>query len=72
MSVSVSVSVSVCVFPDVTPDSFSDGNKFLDPAAAVGRMLSLEAAGVDVIDIGDLFSKAYIYIQFYIVSIQGH
>ena len=37
---------------NVTPDSFSDGNKFFDPAAAVGRMLALEAAGVDVIDIG--------------------
>jgi dihydropteroate synthase len=42
---------------NVTPDSFSDGNKFFDPAAAVGRMLALEAAGVDVIDIGQLFSK---------------
>ncbi len=36
----------------MTPDSFSDGNKFFDPAAAVGRILALEAAGADVIDIG--------------------
>ena len=37
---------------NVTPDSFSDGNKFFDAAAAVGRMLALEAAGADVIDVG--------------------
>jgi dihydropteroate synthase len=37
---------------NVTPDSFSDGGRFLDPAAAVahGRMLAGE--GADILDVG--------------------
>ena len=37
---------------NVTPDSFSDGGKFLDPEAALDRALEMEAEGADVIDIG--------------------
>ena len=37
---------------NVTPDSFSDGGRFLDPDAAVGHGLSLVAAGADVLDVG--------------------
>ncbi len=37
---------------NVTPDSFSDGGKFLDPAAAVAHALSLVAEGADLLDIG--------------------
>src|SRR5262249_3218150 len=37
---------------NVTPDSFSDGNRFLDPSAAVERGLSLAADGADIIDVG--------------------
>ena len=37
---------------NVTPDSFSDGGKFLDPTAAVARGLELIAEGADLIDIG--------------------
>ena len=37
---------------NVTPDSFSDGGKFLDSAAAVAQGERLAAAGADVIDIG--------------------
>jgi dihydropteroate synthase len=37
---------------NVTPDSFSDGGRFLDPARAIARALALEAAGADLIDIG--------------------
>jgi len=37
---------------NVTPDSFSDGGRFLDPTAAVDQALSLVAAGADVIDVG--------------------
>ena len=37
---------------NVTPDSFSDGGKYLDPAAAVERALVMAADGADVIDIG--------------------
>jgi dihydropteroate synthase len=37
---------------NVTPDSFSDGGRFLDPDAAVAHGLTLVAAGADVLDVG--------------------
>ena len=37
---------------NVTPDSFSDGGSFLDPAVAVAHALRMEAEGADLIDIG--------------------
>src|SRR5574340_918025 len=37
---------------NVTPDSFSDGGRFLDPAAAVAHGLQLAADGADLLDIG--------------------
>ena len=37
---------------NVTPDSFSDGGKFLDPDRAFARALELEEAGADILDIG--------------------
>jgi dihydropteroate synthase len=37
---------------NVTPDSFSDGGAFLDPAAAIGHGLRLASEGADLIDIG--------------------
>ncbi len=37
---------------NVTPDSFSDGGKHLDPAAAVARGLELESEGADILDVG--------------------
>lgn len=37
---------------NVTPDSFSDGGNFSDPAAAVERGLKMAAEGADIIDIG--------------------
>src|SRR3954452_16368872 len=37
---------------NVTPDSFSDGGRFIDRDAAVGHGLALAAAGADVIDVG--------------------
>jgi dihydropteroate synthase len=37
---------------NVTPDSFSDGGAFLDPAAAVERGCALEEAGADLLDVG--------------------
>jgi len=37
---------------NVTPDSFSDGGKFLSVSAAVKQALAMEAAGADLIDIG--------------------
>lgn len=37
---------------NVTPDSFSDGGEYLDPAAAVARALAIQRDGADLIDIG--------------------
>ena len=37
---------------NVTPDSFSDGGRFLDPDAAIARALEIEKAGADLIDLG--------------------
>jgi dihydropteroate synthase len=37
---------------NVTPDSFSDGGRFLDPAAALDHALRMIADGADIIDIG--------------------
>ncbi|MGO2141801.1 MAG: dihydropteroate synthase [Leucobacter sp.] len=37
---------------NTTPDSFSDGGRYLDPAVAVARARELVAAGADIIDVG--------------------
>jgi dihydropteroate synthase len=37
---------------NVTPDSFSDGGKFLDPQSAIQHALEMERAGADLLDIG--------------------
>jgi len=37
---------------NVTPDSFSDGGKFLDADAAVAHALELVAQGAEILDIG--------------------
>jgi dihydropteroate synthase len=37
---------------NVTPDSFSDGGRWLDPGAAVAHGLQMAAEGADVVDVG--------------------
>ena len=37
---------------NVTPDSFSDGGRWLDPAAALAHGLEMAAAGAAVVDVG--------------------
>jgi dihydropteroate synthase len=37
---------------NVTPDSFSDGGRFLDPEKAVGHAMQLLNDGADIIDVG--------------------
>jgi dihydropteroate synthase len=37
---------------NVTPDSFSDGGKFLQPESAIEHALAIERAGADLLDIG--------------------
>ncbi len=44
---------------NVTPDSFSDGGKFLGPQAATDRGLELAAAGADLLDVGGESTRPY-------------
>jgi dihydropteroate synthase len=37
---------------NVTPDSFSDGGKYLDPDRAFARAIEMEEEGADIVDIG--------------------
>jgi dihydropteroate synthase len=37
---------------NVTPDSFSDGGRYVDPAVAVAHGLTLEAEGAAILDVG--------------------
>jgi len=37
---------------NVTPDSFSDGGRYLDPDRAAAHALEMQRAGADIIDIG--------------------
>lgn len=37
---------------NVTPDSFSDGGRYFDPAAALERAREMEREGADIIDVG--------------------
>jgi len=37
---------------NVTPDSFSDGGKYLDPDRAFARAIEIEEQGADIIDVG--------------------
>ena len=37
---------------NVTPDSFSDGGRFFDPAAALAHARRLIAEGADLLDVG--------------------
>src|SRR5215212_4230526 len=42
---------------NATPDSFSDGGKYIDPGKAVARALALEACGADIVDVGGESSR---------------
>jgi len=44
---------------NVTPDSFSDGGRFLDPAIAIEQAQRMVAAGADVLDIGAESTRPY-------------
>jgi dihydropteroate synthase len=44
---------------NVTPDSFSDGGRFLDPTVAVNHALQLVAEGADILDIGGESTRPY-------------
>src|SRR3954468_14188263 len=44
---------------NVTPDSFSDGGRFLDPAKAVAQAERIVAEGADILDIGAESTRPY-------------
>jgi len=44
---------------NVTPDSFSDGGRFLDPQKAIDHALQLAAEGADILDIGGESTRPY-------------
>jgi dihydropteroate synthase len=44
---------------NVTPDSFSDGGRFLDPGAAIEHARRMVAEGADIIDVGAESTRPY-------------
>ncbi len=44
---------------NVTPDSFSDGGQFLDPALAIAHAADMANAGADILDIGAESTRPY-------------
>src|SRR5438874_1726833 len=44
---------------NVTPDSFSDGGRFFDAAAAINHARDLVAQGADILDIGAESTRPY-------------
>jgi len=44
---------------NVTPDSFSDGGQFVEPAAAIAHARHLVAEGADIIDVGAESTRPY-------------
>jgi dihydropteroate synthase len=52
-----SVQTGIMGILNVTPDSFYDGGRYLDPQAAVNRAHQMVAEGADIIDIGGQSSR---------------
>jgi dihydropteroate synthase len=44
---------------NITPDSFSDGGQFLDPARAIGHAAEMAGQGADILDIGAESTRPY-------------
>jgi dihydropteroate synthase len=44
---------------NVTPDSFSDGGRFLDPAAAIEQARRMVGEGADIVDVGAESTRPY-------------
>jgi len=44
---------------NITPDSFSDGGRFLDPAVAIAHAADMAKAGADILDIGAESTRPY-------------
>ena len=48
----------MCIL-NTTPDSFSDGNKYVTEDAIASQIDNMAAAGIDIIDIGGMSSRPY-------------
>lgn len=44
---------------NVTPDSFSDGGRFLDPSRAIAHAKQMVAEGADIVDVGAESTRPY-------------
>ncbi len=44
---------------NVTPDSFSDGGRFIDPATAIAHAAAMAKQGADILDIGAESTRPY-------------
>jgi dihydropteroate synthase len=44
---------------NVTPDSFSDGGRFIDPALAIAHATEMASQGADILDIGAESTRPY-------------
>ncbi len=44
---------------NITPDSFSDGGRFVDPAAAIAHAADMAQQGADILDIGAESTRPY-------------
>jgi len=44
---------------NITPDSFSDGGRFLDPAAAIAHGRAMAEQGADILDVGAESTRPY-------------
>jgi dihydropteroate synthase len=44
---------------NLTPDSFSDGGRFVDPAVAIAHATEMAAQGADIIDVGAESTRPY-------------
>jgi dihydropteroate synthase len=56
-SLDFSIKTGIMGILNVTPDSFYDGGRYLDPQAAVDRAHQMLAEGADIIDIGGQSSR---------------
>jgi dihydropteroate synthase len=56
-SISLGEKTAIMGILNVTPDSFSDGGKYLDPDKAVEQAIEIEFDGADIIDIGGESTK---------------
>ena len=48
---------------NITPDSFSDGGRFIDPDAALAQARRMQAEGADILDIGAESTRPYVGAQ---------